>query len=103
MDFELIKGIAGAETAQKLCDHDYFDDHIGRAAGDDIDGEQLDDLIKGAAVLGAQPVDYPLTDGVYIYLKCRTGAVIALLIEFEAEFQDDNPHDILRISKTDIA
>lgn len=108
MDFSLIKVIAGEDVAKKLCDNDYFDNHIGRAAGDDVDGEQLDNLIKGAFVLGAQPVDYPLTDGVYLsdgvylYLRLRTGDVIALFIETDVKDQDGGSYEVLRISRTDI-
>jgi len=102
VDFSLIKVIAGEDVAKKLCDNDYFDNHIGRAAGDDVDGEQLDNLIKGAFVLGAQPVDYPLTDGVYLYLRLRTGDVIALFIETDVKDQDGGSYEVLRISRTDI-
>ena len=102
MDYSLIKVIAGEDVAKKLCDNDYFDNHIGRSEGDTVDGEQLDKLIKGAFVLGAQPVDYPLTDGVYLYFRLRTGEVIALLIETDTDEQDGGSYEVLRISRTDI-
>lgn len=102
MDFALIEDIAGTETAQKLCDDAFFNNHIGNTAGDEVDGEQLGELIKGAVVLGFFPVNYPQTDGAYIFFKCRTGEVITLLIEAESQGPDVCSCDLLRISKINI-
>ena len=84
MDYETIARTAGTETARKLQDDDYFNDHIA-GCGKDIDGEELDALTRGAVILGVDPVDYPLTDGLYIYLKRPAGDVIALFLDAAAD------------------
>ena len=61
--------------------------------------EELDELTRGAVILGVDPVDYPLTDGIYIYMKLPAGDVIALLIESNGQGGD---YETLRISKTAI-
>lgn len=43
-----------------------------------VDGEALDALIAGMEVIGAEPTDYPLTDGVTIYLRGKDGNIKAL-------------------------
>lgn len=43
-----------------------------------VDGMALDKIIEGATVIGAEPTDYPLTDGITIYLKNRAGELVAL-------------------------
>lgn len=35
----------------------------------EIDGEQVKELITGFTVCGAEPIDYPETDGLLLYLK----------------------------------
>lgn len=94
MDYETIARTAGTETARKLQDDDYFNDHIA-GCGKDIDGEELDALTRGAVILGIDPVDYPLTDGLYIYMKLPAGKVMALLIESREQGGD---HETLKIS-----
>ena len=46
-----------------------------------LDGEALDDLLSGSQITGAEPIDYPLTDGVLLYLKTPDGRDAVLLIE----------------------
>ena len=43
-----------------------------------VDGEALDALIEGMEVIGAEPTDYPLTDGITIYLRASDGSIKAL-------------------------
>lgn len=64
----------------------------------EIDGRLLDSIARGAVVIGAEPVSWPLTDGVYIYLRQPGGEAIALLIETETS--DPLKHELLRIVKT---
>lgn len=64
----------------------------------EIDGQQLDETMRGAVVIGAEPISWPLTDGIYIYLRRPNGEAIALLIETESE--DPLQHEPLRIAKT---
>ena len=94
MDYETIARIADPKTARNLQDDDYFNDHIA-GCGKDIDGEKLDALIRGAVILGVDPVDYPLTDGLYIYMKLPAGEVMALLIESRKQGGD---YEALKIS-----
>ena len=102
MNFAEIARRTSPEIAQKLQSNDYFDKHI---AGQEqaIDGERLDDLTRGAVILGVETVDYPLTDGLYIYMRRPAGDVIALLIETDADEQDGGSYEVLRISKAAIA
>ena len=43
-----------------------------------IDPKIIGGVIAGSEVLGAEPVDYPVTDGLVIYLRYRRGGRIAL-------------------------
>lgn len=43
-----------------------------------VDGMELDSLLQGLEVVGAEPTDYPLTDAVTLYFKDRSGAILAL-------------------------
>lgn len=58
-----------------------------------IDGEKLDAKITGLTVVGSEPTDYPLTDGVTLYLKDEAGKLLALDIgaDFNTSGNDDNP------------
>ena len=80
MDFVHIARETSPETADKLRSNDYLS--TGAA---DLDGEQLDDLTRGAVILGVETIDYPLTDGLYIYLKRPAGDVIALFLDAAAD------------------
>lgn len=48
---------------------------------ENIDGMELDKMIEGLTVIGAEPVDYPATDGVIIYLQGKNKHIIAIEIE----------------------
>ena len=63
-----------------------------------IDGRELDDITRGAVVVGTEAIDWPLTDGIYLYLRLPGGELIALLIETESA--DPLKHELLRITKT---
>lgn len=43
---------------------------------DGIDGADLDNLLSGMEITGAEPIDYPLTDGVVLYLRGKRGKMI---------------------------
>lgn len=102
MDFVEIARRTSPDIAEKLQSESYFDEHIA-GQGQDVDGERLDALTRGAVILGVEPIDHPLTDGLYIYLKRPAGDVIALLIETDADEQDGGSYEVLRISKALIA
>lgn len=82
MDYRAIEKLAGKDIAQKLEDNDYYDNHIS-VNGKTVSWYDLDDLTRGAVIIGVDLVDYPLVDGCYIYMKRPAGDVIALLFEPE--------------------
>lgn len=45
---------------------------------ENVDGRQLDGLITGWTVFGAEPIDYPITNGAIIYLRDASGNLAAL-------------------------
>ena len=46
---------------------------------EDVDGQSLDSLLQDLQIMGAEPIDYPLTDGVVIYAKdTRTDKLIII-------------------------
>lgn len=45
-----------------------------------VDGKQLDRLTEGLTVVGAEPINYPSTDGAILYLKDSKGDLLALEI-----------------------
>lgn len=48
---------------------------------ENVDGQSLDSLLQGLQIMGAEPIDYPLTDGVIIYAKnTRTDKLIIINI-----------------------
>ena len=61
---------------------------------EDVDGSKLDKLIEGMTVIGSEPIDYPLTDGIDIYLRGKYGAIYALEIcydNFARDTETENP------------
>ena len=79
MDYQFITIAAGPEAAHRI-EHE-SDDFIYKA----IDPEELDALARGAVVLGMETIDYPLIDGMIIYLKQPAGGVVGLLFETDAD------------------
>lgn len=79
MNYQHITAIAGPETARKI-DKEY-DSLIYK----DVDPEEIDDLIRGAVVLGSETIDYPLTDGMILYLKRPAGDVISVAFDVDAD------------------
>lgn len=101
MDYADIGRRTSPETARKI-KSDIFDSLF--AAGQQaVEGDQLDALTRGAVILGIEPVDAPLTDGLFVYLKRPAGDVMALLIETDVNEQDGGSYEVLRISKGMIA
>lgn len=45
---------------------------------DPVDGEALNHIIEGMEVIGAEPTDYPDTDGITIYLRAKDNSIKAL-------------------------
>ena len=43
-----------------------------------VGGEALDLFVEGMTIVGSEPIDYPLTDGVILYLRAADGRMIAL-------------------------
>ena len=44
-----------------------------------VDGSQLDSLLEGSLIIGAEPTDYPLTDAVIIYARDNITGVIKII------------------------
>lgn len=91
MDYSYIQKIAGAETARKLCNADLFNDHMGTAEEIPTDWKDLDGILKGATILGVDPISYPSTDGVYLHIKLTSGEIVNLLVEAEDELDVSLP------------
>ena len=77
MDYKGIARIAGKETAQAIADNE----ESKRPQDTRVDGKELDSLMRGATVLGAEPLSYPDTDGVILYLKGTGEQLTELIIE----------------------
>lgn len=45
-----------------------------------LDSAKVDDLLTGCKITGAEPVDYPVTDGFLLYLIDKTGRRFVLSI-----------------------
>ncbi len=60
---------------------------IERLAFQKLDSAKLDDLLTGCTITGAEPVDYPVTDGFLLYLIDKTGRRFVLSID-RAEDED---------------
>lgn len=58
-----------------------------------IDGRKLESKIAGLTIVGAEPTDYPLTDGITLYLKDKAGKLTALDIgaDYITAKNDYNP------------
>lgn len=54
------------------------DDAYNSLKWSEVDGKELDKIIEGATIVGAEPTDYPSTDGIIIYIKTEQGELIAL-------------------------
>lgn len=47
-----------------------------------VDGEELASVVSGMKILHTEPIDYPLTDGVIIYLQDKD-RLVALQIDWD--------------------
>lgn len=58
-----------------------------------VHAHNLDKLLEGLTVVGSEPIDYPLTDGLIIYFKDASGHLTALDIGADAfvSGDDENP------------
>ena len=96
MDYQHITAAAGPETARRI--EQESDSFIYT----EVDPETLDDQTRGAVVLGMETIDYPLTDGMIIYLKRPAGDVIGLLLETDADEIENGLYDLLTTKTTTI-
>ena len=68
-----------------------------------IDALQLDPLLTGCEVLGAEPIGYPLTDGVIIYLQKPSGERFTLTLHHYPEpFRDGRELNDVEIEITEL-
>ena len=56
----------------------FTDDTFNNLRWKTADGMELDSLLQGLTVVGAEPTDYPLTDAITLYFRAKSGAILAL-------------------------
>lgn len=54
------------------------DEEFNKLKWTGIDGRKVAQIIAGMVVVGAEPVDYPETDGLVIYLRNKQGKLLVL-------------------------
>ena len=67
------------------------DKNFNRLKWEEIDGLELAGKIKGLEVTAAEPINYPMTDGIILYMRDKEGHELALDISAEAENEEENP------------
>lgn len=103
MNYEKIEQLTGQDTAARLRDAEHIDRQLSQNALQ-IDPQALDELTRGGVILGVEPVDYPLTDGLEIYIKQPAGGVLALAIDAQQEEDSAGGYlpVVLQVSGADI-
>ena len=101
MDYCFIGNMAGPDIAEKIKSDHVFEDVA--AAGQPIGANLLDALTRGGVILGIDPVNYPLTDGLYVYIKEPNGDILTLFIESDPLDPSGEVFQCLRISGAAIA
>ena len=66
------------------------DNEFNRLSWEQVDGQKVDSLITGLKVVGAEPINYPITDGLIIYLKDTEGNITVLDIGTDLYTEDPN-------------
>lgn len=64
---------------------------------EDVDGLKLDKLIEGMTVIGSEPIDYPLTDGIDIYLRGKDGFIYAFEIGYDDFARDAETENLFYV------
>lgn len=78
MDYKHITREAGPAAARII--------ETGEALDyNQIDPEEVDELTRGALVLGAETIDAPYPDGIIIYMRLPSGKALALMVETAAD------------------
>lgn len=84
MNYDAIRATAGPEVVKQLQDNDFYNREIlGKSQA--VAPLQLDRITKGAVILGIELTDYPLPDGITLYLQAPGGEIIALFIDADAD------------------
>ena len=78
MDYKYLETMTGPTAAAIIEDGNALDYKP-------IDPESVDELARGAVILGAETIDAPFPDGIIIYIKQPAGGVLALVVETEAD------------------
>ena len=66
----------------------FTDNAFNALSWEPVDGMELDSLIQGLEVVGAEPTDYPLTDAITLYLRAKDGAILALDIGTDTDTEN---------------
>ncbi len=64
------------------------DDKFNSLEWEQIDAAEnkLDAVLKDCRILGAEPINYPVTDGIIIYMESKSGDRLALEIGNDTDF-----------------
>ena len=74
-----------------------FSENYDRMKWRPVDGRELESRINGFTIIGSEPVDYPLTDGLTLFLQSPSGALFAL--DIATDLEDDNePPLVIRMA-----
>ena len=77
-----------------------IDKALDRAEWKEIDGKELEEILRGQTIAGAEPIDYPLTDGAILYLTGKDGKLSAL--EIGVDIYNDDSQIYIKYAATDI-
>lgn len=84
MEKSKLPAVTPENVAEILCNDDRYNavilDHL-----QEIDAAAVDDLTRGAVILGAEPIDYPLTDGITFYILRAAGDAVAISIDGDGD------------------
>lgn len=77
-----------------------IDKALDRAEWKEIDGKELEEILRGQTIDGAEPIDYPLTDGAIFYLTGKDGELSAL--DIGIDIYDNDSRIYIKYAATDI-
>lgn len=77
-----------------------IDKALDKTEWKEIDGKELEEILRGQTIAGAEPIDYPLTDGAILYLIGKDGKLSAL--EIGVDIYKDDSQIYIKYAATDI-
>lgn len=73
-----------------MIDQQTIDKALEAAEWKAVDGQYLERLLKGKTIAGAEPIDYPLTDGALFYLTGNSEDLTVLEIGCDPFYGEDD-------------